>query len=340
LKRTLVLICVLLCLSVLTLLVCSISAQPSTEVAVDPSVCAVTVNSTFSVNINVTNIVNFTSWQLSLYYLNSVLNCTGAVEGSFLNSNGSTYFYDNIVNAYNSTYGCLSAYDTLLGLANWVNGGGVILTVNFSAVGAGTSNLVLAGTVLGDNEIPAKTIAHTDFDGVVNVTGAVPDVAVTNITFSKTVISQGYGGNITVAAANPGGYFETFNVTLYANTTIYVTSQNVTLSSGGFANVTFTWNTTGFAYGSYNISAYAWPVPGETNLANNNCTGGVVKVSIVGDINGDFKVNLSDLTLLAKAYNTKPGNPKWNPNADFKNEGMVGLDDLTLMARHYNTGIP
>jgi hypothetical protein len=223
-----------------------------------------------------------------------------------------------------------------------VNGNGVILTVNFTAVGAGISNLTipLSESILGDNEIPSQAIPHVDFGGVVNVTGAIPDVAITNITPSKTVISRGYSGNITVTAANPGGYTETFNVTVYANITTYVTSQNVTLTSGNFANMTFAWNTTGFAYGSYNISAYAWPVPGETNTTNNNCTDGIVKVTIPGDISGDFRCDLSDLTLLAKAYNTKPGDARWNPNADINGDGTCGLSDLTIMASNYNKSIP
>jgi hypothetical protein len=164
------------------------------------------------------------------------------------------------------------------------------------------------------------------------------DVAITNVLPLKTVVGQGYGANITVTAADPGDNPETFNVSAYANTTLFA-SKNVTLASGNSVNVTFTWNTTGFAYGNYTISAYAWPVPTETNVANNNMTGGSITVSIPGDINGDGQVNLADLVILAQSYGAKPTDPRWNDvqtrNADINNDGVVGLTDLVVLALHY-----
>jgi parallel beta-helix repeat protein len=43
----------------------------------------------------------------------------------------------------------------------------------------------------------------------------IHDIAVTNITSSKTVVGQGYSVNITVTVANQGDYTETFNVMVY-----------------------------------------------------------------------------------------------------------------------------
>ena len=90
-----------------------------------------------------------------------------------------------------------------------------------------------------------------------------------------------------------------------------------------------------FAYGNYTLSAYAWPVPGETNTANNNFTDGWVVVTIPGDLNGDFKVNLVDLVMLANAYGSKPGDLNWNPNADLNGNGVIDLADLVTCAIHY-----
>jgi len=63
-------------------------------------------------------------------------------------------------------------------------------------------------------------------------------------------------------------------------------------------------------------------------------------VTIPSDINGDGKVNLSDLALLALAYNSKPGDPRWNPNADIKGDGRVDLGDLAVLAQHYHQHYP
>jgi hypothetical protein len=101
-----------------------------------------------------------------------------------------------------------------------------------------------------------------------------------------------------------------------------------------------TWNTSGFAVSNYVLGAYAAPVPGETDTSDNTLISGVVCVTISGDINGDFKVSLSDLVLLANAYCSIPGDAKWNPNADINGNGVVDLADLVLMANHYGQHYP
>jgi hypothetical protein len=113
------------------------------------------------------------------------------------------------------------------------------------------------------------------------VTVKFHDVAVTNVASSKTVVGQGFSATINVTVANQGGQTETFNVTAYANATV-IGLENVTLTAGSSATVTFTWDTTGFTKGNYTISAYAWPVPGETNTVDNTFVDGWVVVTSHG----------------------------------------------------------
>jgi hypothetical protein len=62
---------------------------------------------------------------------------------------------------------------------------------------------------------------------------------------------------------------------------------------------------------------------------------------IVGDLNGDGKVTLADLMLLASAYKSQPGDPKWNPLADIAPPyGIISLTDLVTMALHYGQHNP
>jgi uncharacterized protein (DUF2141 family) len=170
------------------------------------------------------------------------------------------------------------------------------------------------------------------------VTVDIHNVTLTDVAPSKTVVGEGYSLDTTVTAEDLGSYPETFNVTLYANTTT-IASQNVTLSAGNSTTISLSWNTTGVAYGNYVISAYVPPVPGETNTTNNTFTAGSVTVSIPGDLNGDFKVNLQDLAILAQAYGSKPDSANWNPNADIEDSGTVGLADLAVLAAHYGQHI-
>jgi len=180
---------------------------------------------------------------------------------------------------------------------------------------------------------------------------ATHNIAVINarIVSAKTVVGKGFSDNVTVLVADNGDYAETFNVTAYANSTVIETEQ-VSLNATDQATLTFTWNTTGFAYGNYTISVYAQPVPGETDNADNNFTIGAVTVIILGDLNGDGKVDLADLVLLADAYGShcanyhyqgEPASPNWNPNADIAPPyGIISLTDLVTMAMHYGQHNP
>jgi hypothetical protein len=159
----------------------------------------------------------------------------------------------------------------------------------------------------------------------------------------KSVIGKGYCANKTVALTNLGTYTETFNVTVYANTTIIANLTDITLLSRNSTTEVFPWNTTDFAYGNYTIWTYAWPVPGETDTANNNCTCGVpVHVGVPGDVSSsvagvyDKKCDMKDIAYLVILFNTKPSSPNWNPNADVDNNGVVSMIDIAIAILNYN----
>lgn len=61
-------------------------------------------------------------------------------------------------------------------------------------------------------------------------------------------------------------------------------------------------------------------------------TGGYeVDTTLVGDVNGDGTVSLADLKPLAAAYETTPGNPKYNLAADFNHDGIVNQVDAKAL---------
>ena len=60
-----------------------------------------------------------------------------------------------------------------------------------------------------------------------------------------------------------------------------------------------------------------------------------VTVTIIGDVDGDGDVDLSDLAALLGAYGTSCGDPNYNPDADLDGDCDVDLSDLAALLGHY-----
>jgi hypothetical protein len=196
------------------------------------------------------------------------------------------------------------------------------------------------GSVYSSPAVVYGVVYVGSMDGKIYAFGpGVHDVAVTNVTSSKTVVGQGFSDSINVTAANQGDYTETFNITVYANTTA-IQTKTVTLTSGNSTTITFTWNTTGFAKGNYTISAVAEPVPGETDMADNRKEDGWVLISIYCDVNGDGIVDISDILDTALAFGSTPRQPRWNPNCDIDDNGIIDISDILEVALHYGETDP
>jgi len=170
--------------------------------------------------------------------------------------------------------------------------------------------------------------------------GGVHDIGIANFTTSKTVIGQGYSLNISIKIINYGINTETFNVTIYANTSVIQSLTDIVLASRNSTTVTFTWNTTGFAIGNHTIWAYAWPVSGETYTTDNTCLDSIVTVTIPGDVDGDFDVDLYDAVKLLARYGARIGDPQYDPVYDIDNDGRIFLYDAVILLSHYGQKYP
>jgi hypothetical protein len=196
------------------------------------------------------------------------------------------------------------------------------------------------------SETDTSDNAYTD--GTVTIRLPIHDVGVANVTTSKTgclpipTVGQGYGVKANVTVENHGDFAETFNVTVYANATVIGTYTNVTLPSGNSTTLAFTWNTASFAKGNYTVWAYAWPVQNETDTSDNTLVDGRIAVTIPGDINGDFIVDIYDAIILAGHFNEhKPWlHPQIDPNIDINNDGFIDIYDAIILANHYNQHYP
>jgi len=77
----------------------------------------------------------------------------------------------------------------------------------------------------------------------------------------------------------------------------------------------------------------------DINSATSVLTKIIVVSGLIGDLNGDGKVDIKDIAIVAKAYGSYPGDPNWNPVADVNGDGKVDIKDIAAVAKHYGETI-
>jgi len=122
------------------------------------------------------------------------------------------------------------------------------------------------------------------------------DIAVTNVTPSKTEAAAGETVSITVVVLNKGSETETFDVTAYYGTNEIDTKNVADLSHGEEETLTFDWATSGVAEGEYHVKAYAHPVDGETSVEDNEFLDGTVTITVSG---GEFPIMYAIIGVIA-----------------------------------------
>jgi hypothetical protein len=175
---------------------------------------------------------------------------------------------------------------------------------------------------------------------------ANPDIAVTNVTTGKSgckpypTLCKNFTTWVNVTVENQGPFNETVTVTAYANATVIGIQTISNMLSGTTTILKFLWSSATFAYGNYTISAYATPVPAESELSDNTFVDGIVGVTLPGDATGDWKVGPPDFAYLSAAYGSTPGTPAWNPNPDFDCNEKVGPSDFAYLSAFYGQHYP
>jgi nitrous oxidase accessory protein NosD len=248
------------------------------------------------------------------------------------NSPASLYFHNSFVNnGQQATAGGSNTWD-----AGYPSGGNYWSDYNGTDLYAGSGQNLTGSDGIGDT--PYVIDANNTDNYPLMRPWTPPDIAITNLTSAKTVIGQGYTGSIDVTFENLGSKIEALNVTVYANSTCILSEQTMWAMTN--CTLSFNWNTTGFDFGNYTISACALPVEGETNTANNNLTGGTIFVGIQGDINNDGTVNILDAIKLGNAFLATSSSSNWNPNADINNDGIVNILDAIILGNHFLQHFP
>lgn len=184
-------------------------------------------------------------------------------------------------------------------------------------------------------------------DNEMNVTVyiiACNDIALFDVAVYPNEIYAGRTVNITVTVKNVGELSEDINVTVNCNETAIHMQFIKGLAPREETVSIFLWNTTGLTPGqTYIIWANATTLHYDINVTNNafisNAT--IVKIKMLGDINGDNKVDIYDVVMACAAYGSKEGDSNWNPFVDLApSYGTIDIFDLVTCTYHYGERYP
>ena len=339
-------------LSVLIFMLLSPLISPQVAVAAETKVyinpqktSGLDIGEIFSINISVSDVERLGGWHFELYYKSTILNATltydpeegkyvQVLEGPFLKEGGETFLIQHEFNDnYNATHGRIIAACLLLGFNMSVSGSGTLATISFRARAIGNSILHFDFSVLAHPG--GEPIDHISVDGAAYV-GSY-DIGITNLTPSKTVCND-TAVSIDMTVENQGESPVTSEVILHIDGNPHLTQTITELPAGESTTLTYSWDTTPVPLGIYTVTAEAI-LEGDVDPDDNTYPPPGITITITetieGDINGDFTVDIFDMVHIALAFDSRPGDPNWNPNADLNNDDIVDIYDVVTAARNF-----
>ena len=158
-------------LTALITMVCMASIAAGASVTVD--VCDVSVGGTFTIDVTVDPDGEAAySAQYDIAFDPAILQVTDQETGDFLTQDGKNSIA--VTNAFNNTIGKIEYGETRMGVLYGVTGAGVLATITFEAVSAGSTDLLLSNVIIGDTN--AQTIEGVVLNpGTVTVSGESQD---------------------------------------------------------------------------------------------------------------------------------------------------------------------
>jgi ABC-type transport system substrate-binding protein len=173
-----------------------------------------------------------------------------------------------------------------------------------------------------ENNIIYGVTQHLSMFGITSFASTPSEIVVLDATFSKMIVSQGYNMTVNFIIKNLGDFSRTFDVVVYRNSTAIATYGVSELSPNGQMTLSFTLNTATWVIGNYAISTCSHVI-------------GWVIVTIPGDVQGDFDVDLYDAVTLLARYGAKKVNPQYNAVCDIDGDGDIDLYDAVILLTHY-----
>lgn len=211
------------------------------------------------------------------------------------------------------------------------------------------TSIVIVNSTVTSQANYQSTINASDTEGyhahisnqTMDFTPGIHSVTILDVMPLKTIIGKGYNLPVDLCLGNQGDFSESLNITIYANTTIIAMLTNMTVASENTTTIICNLNTTSLTYGNYTITVFVMPSVGEVNITDN--TAYCIKeicITIAGDVDADFDVDLYDAVKLLARYGAKEGDPNYDPNCDINCNGKIYLYDAVILLSHYGQKDP
>lgn len=301
---------------------------PSTEtfLTISPSITKVTLGNSFTVSVNIFNVVDLYGYDIIIKYNTSLLTANIIQEGPFLRSAGETVIFANMID---DEEGVIRFATSLLGVSRGVDGNGTLFTIEFTASQqyTGTSTLLFSYTALANHTI--QPIACLAINGQVTIV----EIDVKTITVVKNEM--------------------TYEIIATSNSTIHALSYveeecridlDVSGASGtnGFCNITIPKELlTGTLVVLVNGNPVAYTkIENETHITliftfHNSRSIIQIIETVFGDLNGDRIVDIFDVVRVCIAYGSQPGDPNWDPVADIIQNNLIDIFDAVAVCVNY-----
>jgi parallel beta-helix repeat protein len=197
--------------------------------------------------------------------------------------------------------------------------------IGVTGFGGGSNNATITRNLIVNNSDGVALGQYSNYNTIsqnnisMNDCGLYIEYSTKNIVYSNNIVDNDQQVNITSPSTNAwdNGYPLGGNHwSAYSGTDMYKGSyQNETGSDGiGDTPVVFDGNNTD-----------RYPLMAPWTEAS----------GLVGDVNGDGRVDMKDVGYVARRFMCVPGDPLWDSNADFNSDEKINMVDIGTVARHF-----
>lgn len=317
------------------------SSSSTAIIQVTPTEIYAYLDDSFHITINIIDVTNLNNLQIAITFNPTILQCKNVIIPSN-NIFGSDIFISESI--IDNNKGLVVKCIGYLGSQN-VNGSGILMQIEFQTIGLGESHLNF--TYMDSQEPNFNKTFLCDPNN-----NSIPFNAINGI-----VKASPENSNLMLNSFNVAKNGQIYTIAIYSNSTITAFSYNETTDCI-FFDVTGADGTIGTCciviplglINAVHFTVRLDNVPISSLLFQNgthslislnytHSTKGILIIPITsnGDINGDGKVDIIDVAIVAKAFGSYPGDDRWNPIADINYDEKIDIWDVAFVSKRFGT---